>query len=322
MRRRGEIFSLMKEERIQLVPELTALALTYSNRKFIAENILPKVPVNTRSFQYRKYDKSNYFHVPETKIGEKGEANEVEYRGVKLTETVEDHALKEYIPISREKENLKNGINRKEKATNQLTKLLKTRKEILVANLLADVNSYGGNSGNVKTLSAQEKVNNDNANAVKIIQSAADAMLYAPNVMVTSRYAMSALRMNPFVVDACSAASRKAGIVSIEALKDLFGLDEIFVGESVVDTAKKGQATNLQLCWGNHISLLHIDKDADTEDGITFGFEAEYEPIQVGEYYEGGRGTQGCDVIKAYYSSKYLSVCEDCGYLLKDVLGS
>lgn len=310
------------ENRVQINPQLTAIALTYSNSKFIAEDILPKVPINSRSFQYREYDKNNHFLLPETRIGEKGIPNEVEFKGELKDATVEDHALKEYLPVAEQKENEneQNKLKKKEKITNQLTKLLKTRKELIVSNMLADVNSYGGNNGNVQALSGDDKINKDTSNAVKIIQTACDKLLYAPNVLVTSRLGMSALRMNPFIVDACGSASKKAGLVSIEAIKELFGLDNIFVGESVINTAKKGQAANLQSCWGNNIALLHIDKDADNNDGVTFGFEGVYEDIQIGEYYEGGHGIKGCDVITAFYSSKYLHICSDCDYLIKDVI--
>lgn len=310
----------MSENRVQINPELTAVALTYSNSKFIAEDVLPKVPVTSRSFRYREYDKNNHFLLPETRIGEKGIPNEVEFKGELKDASVEDHALKEYLPVAEQKENEANGLKKKEKITNQLTRLLKTRKELIVSSMLANVNSYGGNNGNVQSLSADDKINKDTSNAVTLIQAACDKLLYAPNVLVTSRLAMSALRMNPFIVDAVGTAAKKAGLVSIEAIKELFGLENIFVGESVVNTAKKGQAVELRPCWENNISLLHIDKDADTDDGVTFGFEGVYEDIQVGEYHDSDRGIKGCDVIKAFYSSKYLHICSDCGYLIKDVI--
>ena len=312
----------MSQQRVEISPELTAVSLTYTNKTFIAEEILPKVPVGTRSFEYYEYDKNNYFHLPETRIGEKGKANKVEFRGKKKSASVEDHALEEDIPVSKIKEaqNSQRHINYETKAVNQLTRLLKTRKEITVSNILSNVNSYGGNSGNVKTLTNAEKINNDTANAVKIIQTAADSLLYKPNILVTSRLGLSALRMNPFIVDACGAASKKAGIVSIEAVKDLFGFEKILAGESVINTANKGQAANMHPCWANNIALLHIDKDADADEGVTFGFEAVYEDIQIGKYHNSELGTQGCDVVKAFYSSVYLNICADCGFLLKDIL--
>ena len=311
----------MSKSRLEISPELTALALTYSNKSLIAEEIFPKVPTGTRSFKYYEYDKNNYFSVPETIIGEKGKANKVEYRGKELTAAVQDHALEEDLPVSRVKETQNAlNINLKEKAVNQVTALLKTRKEILAARLLNNTASYGGASGNVKTLEASEKINKEDSNALKIIQNAADEMLYKPNMLIASRKAMSALRMNPFIVDACGSAAKKAGLVSAEAIKSLFDVEKILTGESVHNTAKKGQAVNLQSCWDNNIILLYIDRTADINGGITFGFEAVYEEIQAGEYHDSSLGTQGCDIVKAFYSSIFLAVCKDCGYLIKDVL--
>ena len=308
------------EQRIELSPELTAIALAYKNKNYIAEEIFPKVPVSTSTFKYKEYDKNNYFLVPETKIGERGIPNNVEYRGVEKEASVEDHALEEYIPVSKRKEYEDKGIDIDEKATNQVVGLLKTRKEIIVSSLLANVNSYGGNGGNVKTLNSNEKMNNDNSNALKLILTAANELLYAPNILVCSRKVLNALRMNPYIVDACGTASKKAGVVSVEELENKLSL-KIYAGDSIVNTAKKGQPASLAIAWGDHISLIRIDKTADTDGGITFGFEAEYERIQVGKYFDGKPGTQGCDIVKAFYSSKYLNICADAGYLLKDVLG-
>ena len=159
----------MSEKRIQLNPELTAIAQTYRNETCIADDVLPKVPVNTESFSYIKFDKRDFLSVPETLIGEKGRSNEVEQRGKEDTGKVENHSLKEFISVAEQEENEQSRakIDLKERATNQLTDLMLLRKEITLAKILNNKQTYGAN---FKELEESEKINNDDVNALKIIK--------------------------------------------------------------------------------------------------------------------------------------------------------
>ncbi len=307
----------MSEQRIESVPHLTAIAQLYRNPKCIAEEVLPRVKVDKTSFQYRIYNKSDYFSVPKTLIGEKGKANKIELTGNLVTETLEEHALEQDVAVRRIEESQIDNLNLTEKVTNQLADCLKIRKEVTLSTILSSTSNYGSN---YKELEDEEKINLEDVNALQLVQDAIDEMLFKANRMVLSRKAASALRQNPYIVDAAGIAARKSGLVPIEALKELFELDKILIGESVMNTANKGQTVDLQACWQNDIILLHIDENADTEYGITFGYEAFYDDITIGTYFDGSLGTKGCDVYKAFYSNKYLPICPECGYLLKSVI--
>ena len=309
----------MSEKRIQLNPELTAIAQTYRNETCIADDVLPKVPVNTESFSYIKFDKRDFLSVPETLIGEKGRSNEVEQRGKEDTGKVENHSLKEFISVAEQEENEQSRakIDLKERATNQLTDLMLLRKEITLAKILNNKQTYGAN---FKELEENEKINNDDVNALKIIKNASLNMFYKPNKIVTSRRAFSALSMNPYIVDAVGVSGKKAGVATKEQLKNLFEVDDILVGESLHNVAKKGNPADLQACWSDDIVLLYINKNANTKFGTSFGYHAMLEDITVGEYFDEDRGVKGANVIKAYYRALYLITAPDCGYLLKDVL--
>ncbi|MBQ2872323.1 hypothetical protein IJE86_11525 [bacterium] len=308
----------MSGQRIQLVPELTAIAQTYRNKSCIADMIMPKVKVDTPAFQYMSYNKESYLSVPDTRIGEKGIPNTIELKGTLLTANVETHALQEVVPVAtKEAHKAGNGEDLGIKATNQLTDVLKLRKEIEAAKFLGDTKNYGSN---LKTLETVEKIDKADSNAVSIIQTAIDNMFYAANTMVLSRKAASALRQNPYIVDACGMAAKKAGIVPFEALKELFGLDKILVGEGVHNVAKKGTNLQLQNCWADNIVLLHLNDTISTDYGFSFGYEAEYEALTIGKYFDEEPGTKGADVYKAFYSNKFLAIAPELGYLIKDVL--
>ena len=43
--------------------ELTAIALAYSNRSYIADQVLPRVPVGSREFKWLQYNRDELFTV-------------------------------------------------------------------------------------------------------------------------------------------------------------------------------------------------------------------------------------------------------------------
>ncbi|MGN0014946.1 MAG: hypothetical protein ACI37T_05955 [Candidatus Gastranaerophilaceae bacterium] len=309
----------MSEDLVQIRPDLTALAVLYRNETCIADDIFKTIPVTSRSFEYFKYDKKNNLTVPETIIGRDGEPKRVYGTGKPETDTVEEHSLEEPVSKARQKEALQaqNKRNLKQDATLRLTDLLKIRKEITVANMLSNTSVY---AGNYKTLSANEKIDNDNVNVVKLLRSGIKNIFYKPNTMICSKDAFYALQENPYVVSAVNKQDTKAGVASEEEIKKLFRINKILIGESVHNTSKKEAAPNFVSCWNNDIIFAYINPHPEVNNGLTFGAKFEYESLQVFEYFDGKPGMQGADIMKVYEAYKMLITCPDCAFLFKNVL--
>ena len=306
----------MAQERIELQPELTGIALAHRNESCIADKIFPVVQVDSLSFQYYKFAKGDFLTVPETKVGEKGEAQRIDIKADLKTDTVDEHALEEAVSVSRaNQENQK--INRYEVASLQLTDCLKLRREVDAAKLLSDTNNY---DGNFKNITATEKITKDDSNAVKLIMNAMALCFKKPNKMILSRRAAYALRQNPFILQAVTKASISGGVASLAGIKELFELDEILVGESVANTAKNKETPNLSAAWSDDIILGYFDKNVTAKYGLSFGYKAQYEDIQIWQYFNGGIGSKGADILKATMAEKYMLTCPNCGYLLKGVV--
>lgn len=78
--------------------ELTAIALAYSNRSYIADLVLPRVPVGSREFKWLQFNQSEMFTVPETMVGRKGVPNEVQFGGTEVAGFVKDYGLDDLVP--------------------------------------------------------------------------------------------------------------------------------------------------------------------------------------------------------------------------------
>lgn len=302
---------------IPINEELTSLSLAYNNKSFIADSVLPRVPVTTESFKYLYYPEDQFLTVPDTTIGPKGEANTVDLNAEMRTGSVNARALKEVVPRAKIDAAIKNGQkNPMDKATVQLTRLIQLSREVETAKLLADPSNYGNTLG----LSGTDCINDPASDALNIIQDVIDDMPMAPTTMVMSRKVASALRRNRSIVSSFNGNSGTSGMVPLEYLKELFGFQDIFVGESIMNSAKKGQQAQLVGVWGNFISMFYADSSADTDAGMTFGITPEYESRTVRSWTEEGKGIKGGEVIQVHEQAREIITAPQCGRLLQNVL--
>ncbi len=299
-------------------PELTSLTLSYNNNSFIADKVLPRVPVSTESFKYRSYPVGQMVTVPDTTIGPKGEANSVELESKLISASVTDRALKEIIPVAKLDAAQKSGQDSKleERAVIQVTKLIQLDREQKTAKLFSNRENYG----KYQALSGTDCFNDPKSDALNIIQDMIDNMMIAPNKMVMGRKVASALRRNRSIVAAYHGNSGEKGMVPLDFLKDLFGFQEILVGESIMNSSKKGQKTELVGVWGNFLSMFYADETATTDQGMTFGLTAEYENRAVREWFEEKNGIKGSKVVQVYEQCAELICAPECGALIENVL--
>lgn len=298
--------------------ELTSISLAYNNSEFIADKILPRVPVITESFKYRYYPKEQFLTIPDTTIGPKGEANTVDLKSELRTASVDARALKDEIPLAKLEAAAKSNQDTKlkEKSTIQVTRLLQLDRERKTATSFADPSNYG----NTLALSGTDCFNDPNSDAVNIIQDMIDKMLIAPNTLVMSRQGASALRRNRSIVAGFHGNSGEKGMAPLEYLKELFGFKDIFVGNSVMNFAKKGQTAQIGGVWGNFLSMFYADETATVDQGYTFGVTAEYETRTVREWDENEKGIKGCNVIQVHEQAKEIILAPECGALITNIL--
>lgn len=296
--------------------QLTGISLAYTNPEYIADKIFKRVPVSTESFKYKKYDKSLNLQLPDSSVGETSLPNEVKFKHDKVTASVRSDALIDYISQTAVEEAGAESENLFTTSTEFLTDVFYACREKRLADLLQDANNYNGNA---KTLATSEKFTATGVNAFNVIDEAMDKVWFKPNVMVGSRGAINALRRNPYVVKAANRNSGDAGKATLADLKDLFELQDIFVGNSVVNTSKRGQTDNFVNTWGNAIMLLYIAPQATITHGLTFGFTAEKGKRAVTKAFDSERGVRGVHCIKVAEQKADVIIAPECGYLISNV---
>lgn len=308
-----------------LNPELTAIALAFQNpdAALIADKVLPRVPT-PKKFTYSVYTASQGYSIPETKVGRKSEPNMVDFGGTLLTDECQDYGLDDVVPNdemaaweSMPKPSTGGPVNPLQLSTMMLTGLVQLDREVRTAGLVFNAASYSGT--NQSTLSGtgqwSDRVGSDPLAAITM---AMDVPLVRPNKLVIGQLAWTQLRMHPKLVQAVGKSAQTAGYASMQQIADLLELQEIIVGRSFYNTAKKGQAPVYSRAWGKHCALLHIDSLAAQLQQPTFGWTANWGGRIAGDFADPKSGLRGGIRVRSGESVKEIIVSTDAGYYFQN----
>ena len=311
-----------------IVPSLCAVAVMYRQGKRIADDVLPRVPVDTESFRYIKYGLADSFNAPDTRVGRLSAPNQITWGSTELTDSVNDEGLDSPVPNkdilawqkARESgQGMASQVDPLSLATEMVMETVENRREVRAANLVFNAASYGAN--NKVTLSGtgqwSDKVNSDPLVAIK---GYFDSMIVRPNIGVLGRLVATQLSMHPKVVGAVYKNGTVGGSVPMRAIADQLELDELYVGDAYVNTAAPGQAATMSRVWGKHAAFLFRDKQANTRGKVTFGYTAQYGDRIAGTIENSGIGLRGGVMVRAGESVKEIVTANDLGYFVQNAV--
>lgn len=298
-------------------PTNTAIAIAYRNTKLIADLVLPRVIVGKKEFKYTEYPIADSFTLQDTLFPKKGNPNMVDFGGAEVTSMTIDYGLDDTISND-DINNAPEGSDLVGKGVEYVTDLVALAREVRTAEIVFNAASYA--SSNVLTLSGTSQFSDyTNSDPLGVLVDALDTPLMRPNTMTIGRRVWSKLSKHPKVVKATQGNSGDSGIASKARLAEILELDNIFIGEGRLNTAKKGQDAIMQRVWGDSISLTYLNPLADTQRGVTFGFTAQYGTKQAGANPVAA-GINGSMLVRSAESIKELIVAKDVGFLIQNVI--
>jgi hypothetical protein len=301
-----------------ITPELTAIAIAYKNSALIADQVLPYVPVGKKEFKYLKYTKAERFTLPDNYVGRKGTPNQVDFSATETESACVDYGLDDFVP----QDDIMNAPPNYDPLGNAVEAIMDLNllaREKRVADLVFASGSFA--SSNTTTLTGTDQWSDfTNSDPIDDILTGLDACIMRPNIMVLGNAVWSNLRQHPKIVKAANRNSGDAGIAAREAVKELFELDEILVGQGWLNSAKKGQTASFTRVWGNYCALIYKNSLANTQRGTTFGFTARFGNPIAGQMPEPTVGLKGSIRVRAGESVKELICANDLGYLIIDTM--
>jgi hypothetical protein len=237
--------------------QLTDISVRYSNPSYLADTLFPIISVPERTGIYFVYGKENL--KVEDDLRTKGSrANRVEMSLTKATfGPLKEHSLES--PIDWEiRDAAQDPIDVSTDVTILVSDKLLLRKEV-------DLAAYLSSTSNVTqyvTLSGTDQfsdyVNSDPFAKIEIGRLAIQKnALKVANTIFMGLDVWAVLKNHPDFLE--RAKYTRLGVVTTDLLKDLFpGIENIYVGEAMYNTAAEGQTASLSAVWGKNLWIAYV----------------------------------------------------------------
>ncbi|MEM5546992.1 capsid protein [Pseudoalteromonas fuliginea] len=297
--------------------EQTAIAIAYTNKKLIADNLAPYSSVGKRSFEWTEYNKGDKFTLPDTKIGRKSSPNQVEFGVTEKESSVVDYGLSDVIPND-DQNNAPANYNPRTHAAESLADLVLLGREVRVAELY----NTAANFGKTENLSAQgfKFLDDPTLDILPFFLEMLDEPLMRPNAMTMSQTVSTKLRTHPNIVKAYNGTSGDKGLVPWSWIKEQLEIDHINVGQARLNTAKKGKELTLKRAFADNLSFTYHDPLASFQNKrMTFALTARY-GSRVSSNRDVAAGLNGGVEVMVGEAVKEIVLAKDCGILLTNVL--
>jgi hypothetical protein len=230
-------------------PQLSEVAVEHQNREFIADQVLPEVPVEQDTAKYLIWDKDAAYKEPDDTMSQDASPNFIDRRASQGTIQLVTRSLRAGIDDDELAQAGSPAAARVAK-TNAVMNGLKLRKELRLAAVLRDTTIIANNT----TLAGAAQWSDPGSDPGAEIASRQDSMPLAGNVFIAGRPVISKLRRHPKILDVTKYTTR--GIVPMEALAEYLEVELILVGSALYDATPRGQTGTRQFVWGKDAILL------------------------------------------------------------------
>jgi len=309
-------------------PSLTAMALEYKPKELVLDRLGPMLESDNRRIQYVKLDKLNMFQDVDHRFSRDGEANEVGAGGTKVIEALSNRALKTTI----NKEDIEDSDDFFDVAAIQVETMRHTlalqREKEQAALIVSSLNtaSRAIDPGNWGDLSASFV---DVFGQVRTAQEAAWVPYDGAIVPIQVLYK---LQRHPSLLSQYFDGNSGRKTVTLDGLKELFGVSDIIVPEARIATQRRPQSAPADLStipyvFGNNVVLFRkaVGQPSRALPGFYYQWRRRWlkgvvgENMQVRTWDLPNKGIGGSYVVQQEYQVKHM-VFPEMGYMFKDVL--
>ena len=294
--------------------EYTALAINYRNKSLIADEVMPRVPVGSEKFKWLSFPKEDRFTIPDTKMGRTSYANQVEFGGSEVEDLTKDYGLEHPVP-NKDIAQFSDSYDPLGRATELTSELLALSRENRVAGIVFGAGTYG--AANKATLSGTSQWSDyTNSDPVDAMLESIDGLLVRPNKLVLGRAVWTKLRKHPKVITKVLGASNTSGLVTLQQFAEALELEQVLIGSSFLNSAKKGQTGTFAEVWGKHAAFIYQNRASD----MTFGFTAQFGDRKMETFEDGRAGRDGTTIVRVVESVKEVTPATDLGYFFQNAV--
>jgi len=244
-------------KQIHIDKALEKISIAYLPQGFIADQVVPAVPVVKESDKYYIYD-FGINRAEETLRASGTPANRATFNVSTSTYSLEEHALKEII-TDRDKDNADKAINLEIDVTEALTRKILLRKEIEASSVLQSTSNYSNSASLTSTMAWTQ--NTTLSNPITQIESATSKIIsssgYKPNRLIIDYNTFSGAKVHTSIVDRVKYTS--ADSITEQMLAKLFDIEKVFVASAIEETAQEGLTSSPGYIWTNTAVLGYFE---------------------------------------------------------------
>jgi hypothetical protein len=301
---------------------LSNLAIRYEPKGMIGEMISPVVGVNKRSDGYPIWSKAEAWSTSDDKRSPGGRANKLERSVSSDTFYCQNYAHN--MPLTLEdRENMDAAYI--QDLRNGKTKFIKGRlmmnMEKRIANQVNSTSNVGSSSG---VSSGWSNLNNGKSDPLGDIFTAIynieDASGIRPNSMVIGNDAWRNLRRHADIVSNNwgTSGQGKSRYASLEQIKAIFELENVFVGRVYENTADENQSGTYSNMWGDNVLVFYQAEQRDDPSFMkSFRWQRPSIPNFQAEVFPYDPKTKSEEVELGYYQDEKI-VASELSFLLTD----
>ncbi|KUM03525.1 hypothetical protein KIF53_13290 [Chromobacterium subtsugae] len=295
-------------------PVLTSLARGYRNAQYIGENLFPIAPMDKEAGIIPLFGKEA-FMLWETERAIRGKTNVMIADDPNTLDVVlREHDLS--YPVDH-REQAESMFNEEAKAAKRVKDAIDLRREVAAAILAQNPKTYL--PGAKVALSGSSKWANGGGDPIKDVEDGKEVVRQRtgmrPNTAVIGASAYATLKFHPKLATALGSQERK--LITLEHLKALWGVEDIFIGEAL---ASDGRGATGDI-WGDNVVLAYVAKPAAGTDGDadipSFGYTLRKRNMPETDKYDGEGGK--VRYVRHTDIYKLVVVGADAGYLIADV---
>lgn len=297
-------------------PVLSNLSVAYQQQMFVADRIFPRIGgLSKPSGQYYKFLKEHFGPIPETLRAPGTRAREVEWTHELATFVTTQRALIGKV-TDEDREAQDAPIQLEQNTTLNTTELLQMDRERRVVDLLTDNTQYP--AAHTEALAGTDQWSDPTASTpladVQRAKTQLRSIGVVPNTLVIPADVYDALYLHEDIIERIKYTA--TGLVTQDVLKALFQVDNVFVPQSVYNSANAGQDASLTDLWTDFVWLGYVAPRPGMRT-LSFGFTFEYRPRQVRRWREEDKRT---DYLEVWEQVDEEIVANEAGYLFTDVL--
>lgn len=278
---------------------------------YLADMVLPPVPVQKESAAYWVYDKSR-MDAPDSKRAPRSAYNRIDWNVSTDTYLCEQYGLEGEID-DEERKNAAAPLDLDVDTTEIVTDMVLNGREKRVADMVLSTAVVTQNTTLVGALQWSDGAGSDPLNDVAVGRQAirSGSPGYLPNAMVCGHQVFEKLKLHPDIKEVVKYTERS--IITKPILAAVFEVDEFIVGNVSRRSSKEGVADAFTDVWGKDALLFYKERRPSLKRA-SFGYQMRQNDLRVFRYREDKIDT---DVIRVNEKQDEKIVSVALGYLIK-----